>query len=171
MSELVAVREPKEVSPKRLEQMRRVFALSLEGQTYEEIAAATGQSRASVGRLLNEYRELYRRGIENTHQIHLVSERLAQYEAVAREALAEAGRAKTDQARNSHRRTALLALKAFDDLCLRSGVYPTEPRKFFSVSAEWRPPEMEENYRPVEASPEEMLAEIDRLARFGRRIT
>lgn len=168
-SEPASVVESTEVTPERMENMRGAFRLHLGGHTYEQIAETMSVSRASVGRLLADYRELYRRGLEDSPKLHLVAERLREYESIAKAALRDAEMATSERNRSQHRRDALAALRAYDSLALDSGVFNKEADKVFSISAEYKPESMKEAAK-VSATKDELLTDIKQLLENGRRL-
>jgi len=166
--ESVAVVESADgLAPDRLEKCRRAFRLSLAGKTQDEIAATMGISRRTVCRLLDDYREIYRRQLERVPTLHLIADRLLQYEELAAEALADVAKATSDRARNAHRNTALKFLRAADSLALETGLIPREPEKIYSAIEHIKPAEMADKELP-ERSKEEIAASIVELLRHRR---
>ena len=163
-----AVVESPEVRPERLEQMRRAFSLHLGGSTYDEIGEALDVSRASVGRLLSEYRTLYRKQLENVPTLHLISERLAKYESIAESAMRDAESATSDRARQSHSTVALKAMRAFDALALDVGVLPKEPDRIYSATIDLKPADLAAGDKAETRTAEQIRADTHELLKHSR---
>ncbi|MCY2990716.1 MAG: helix-turn-helix domain-containing protein [Planctomycetota bacterium] len=156
------------LTPERLEKCREAFRLHLAGRTQEQIAVRMGLSRRTVCRLLDDYREAYRKQLEQTPTLHIIAERLARYEALAAVALADAEKAYTDRARKGHRETALKFLRAFDSLAMETGVIPKEPTKIYSAVEHLKPASVADA-ETAERPREEIIASIVELIGQSRR--
>jgi len=167
-SPVSVVESADDVSPERLELMRQAFALHLAGETYEQIAERLDVSRASVGRLLAEYRSAYRKRLETEPTLHLIAERLSRYEAIAATALRDAESATSDRGRHSHRQTALRAMRQFDELALSVGVLPKEPEKIYSATINMKPSDLRSDGETDPRSAEDIAADIQRLLKHTR---
>ena len=136
-----------------------------------DIAAKMEISRTTVWRLVTEYRQIFRKQLEETPKLHLIAERIAQFETIAEESLMDAARASSHTARRHHREVARKCLVSANELALSTGILPSEPAKVYSVTiSEKREDLTAKNGEPTRTR-EEVIDNIERLLTHGRTLS
>ncbi|MCE9546110.1 MAG: helix-turn-helix domain-containing protein [Planctomycetia bacterium] len=126
------------------DQHREAFRLKMAGEKPAEIAQRFGVDVSTVYRWFEKHREAYRLTLENSTSVNIIADEVARLDSLERDALKSAEQSISERAKQGHRRIALQAMKARQQLLLECGVIPKEPTKIYSVVSQMKPSELQE---------------------------